>query len=74
MEPAINQRQNERGRLTVDGKCTDDGSKCTLLAVHEIGGSWVLYPHGAAQLGVRVTKAEVRKVAYAILSDGEDLP
>jgi hypothetical protein len=69
MEPTIIQRENERDRLTVDGKRTDDGSKCTLLAVREIGDSWALYPHGSAQLGVRVAIAEAYKVAQAILAD-----
>lgn len=63
------QRENERERLTVNGKRTDDGRKCTLLAVCEVGGTWELYPHGVTQLGVRITKAEADKVAQAILAD-----
>jgi hypothetical protein len=70
MEPTIIQRENERDPLTVEGKRTDGGSKCTLLAVREVGDSWALYPHGAAQLGVRVAKAEAYKVAQAILANG----
>ncbi|MGH4017597.1 MAG: hypothetical protein ACRDSL_27490, partial [Pseudonocardiaceae bacterium] len=35
------QRDSERGRMTADGKRTDDGAKCTLLVVHEVGGCWV---------------------------------
>lgn len=69
MEPPIMQRNNERDRMTVDGKRTDDGTKCTLLAVCETGGVWALYLHGVTQLGVRITKAEADKVAQAILAD-----
>ena len=67
--PTIMQRDNERKRLAVDGKRTDDGRKCTLLAVCEIDGTWALYPHGTAQLGIRITKAEADKVAKAILAN-----
>lgn len=67
--PAIMQRENERKRLAVDDKRTDDGSKCTLLAVCETGGTWVLYLHGASQLGVRIANAEADKVAQAILAE-----
>lgn len=69
MEATIMQRENERERLTVNGKRTDDGTKCTLLVVSETGGVWALYLHGAAQLGVRIAKADANKVAQAILTD-----
>jgi hypothetical protein len=65
------QRENERSRLTVEGRRTDDGSRCTLLVVHEVGGTWVLYPHGAAQLGVRLDGAAAATVAQAILGAAE---
>ncbi len=63
------QRENERRRLTVNGKRTDDGARCTLLLVHEIAETWAFYPHGAAQFGVRLTKPEAVTVARAILDD-----
>lgn len=66
-ELPVMQRDNERSRLAVDGKRTDDGSKCTLVVVHEVGGTWAAYPHGADQLGVRLPRAEAVKVAQAIL-------
>lgn len=47
----IMQRQHERARLVVDGKRIDDGGRCELLAVHEVGGAWALYPHGGPKLG-----------------------
>jgi hypothetical protein len=71
-EPAVMQRKNERRRLTAQGKRTDDGTRCTFLVVHEVGEKWVFYPHGAAQLGVRLPQAEAHKVAQAILEGGAE--
>ncbi|MFN2497040.1 MAG: hypothetical protein ABR608_14215 [Pseudonocardiaceae bacterium] len=48
----VMQRENERRRLTVDGWCTDDGAKCTLLVVAEVGGTWALYPRCTVSMGV----------------------
>ncbi len=45
------QHEIEHSRMTADGKRTDDGAKCTLLVVHEVGGSWVMYPHGWGSSG-----------------------
>lgn len=64
------QRENELVRLIAAGKRTDDGSKCTLVAVSETGGWWALYPHGASQLGVRLPVAEAQRLARGILADG----
>ena len=64
------QRENERRRLTAEGRRTDDGARCTLLVVHEVGDRWSFYPHGAAQLGVRLPQAEARRMAQAILEGG----
>jgi len=70
-QPAIMQRQHERGRVVADGKRTDDGARCELLAVHEVGDIWCLYPHGGGKFGVRLPGDEARKVARAILeADG----
>jgi hypothetical protein len=63
----ISQRVRERGRLVVVGTRTDDGDKCSLLVVSELGGQWCLYPHGAAQLGVRMPTAEAERVARFLL-------
>jgi hypothetical protein len=70
MEPAIMQREDERARIVVTGKRTDDGARCTLVAIHKIGGTWSLYPHGASQLGVRLTEADAATLAHAILGGG----
>ncbi len=66
------QRDSERGRMTADGKRIDNGTTCTLLVVHEVGGSWVMYPHGWGTFGVRLPRAEAVRVARAIL-DGAGL-
>lgn len=64
---AVMRRENERGRLAVDGRRTDDARVCTLV-VHEVGSRWALYPHGAGRLGVRREKAEAVRVGAAILA------
>lgn len=51
----------------VDGKRTDNAERCTLVVVHEVGGSWAWYPHGFGKFGVRLPRAEAVKVAQAIL-------
>lgn len=60
------QREHECSRLTVPGERTDDGDRCTLVAVCETGGTWALYPHGAAQLGVRIPQVAAETLAQAI--------
>ena len=66
-ELPVMQRDNERGRMAVYGKRTDNGERCTLVVVAEVGRTWAFYPHGVAQLGVRVDQQEAVKVAEAIL-------
>lgn len=64
----VRQHKDERSRVVVAGRRTDDGDVCTLVAVCEVGGTWALYPHGAQQLGVRLAQAAALKVARAILA------
>ena len=66
--PSPTQRANERSRLVVDGKRTDDGGRCELLAVHEVGGTWALYPHGWPKMGVRLADEVAVRLAQAILA------
>jgi hypothetical protein len=68
IEPAVMQRENEHNRLTIDGRRTDDGSRCSLLVIHEVGGTVALYPHGGAEFGVRLTQANADALARAILA------
>ena len=63
------QLAGERERLVVTGRRTDDADCCELLVVHDAGGSFALYPHGAAQLGVRLSQETAATVAR-FLADG----
>lgn len=67
MDNNVMQRENERGRSVVEGRRTDDNSRCELLVVHEVGGTWALYPHGAARFGVRLSAANAATAARTIL-------
>ena len=69
--PVIMQRENERGRIAVDGKRTDDDTLCKLVVVHEVGGVWAFYPHGWAKFGVRLPKDDAIRVARAILDGAQ---
>ena len=69
-QPVVMQRANERSRVALDGRRTDDGNRCTLVAVCETDGTWALYTHGMAQLGVRIAKADAQTLAAAIQADG----
>ena len=70
-ELPVMQRENERSRIAVEGKRTDNAELCTLVVVHEVGGTWAWYPHGGAQLGVRLPRTEAVKVARAILDSAQ---
>ena len=66
-------REKEHSRLVAEGKRTDDGTLCSLVLVEEVGGTWAAYPHGAAQLGVRLSRTEASRVARRILGlDSQD--
>lgn len=64
----VMQRENERRRVVVDGRRTDDGDRCALVAIHERSGGWAIYPHGDGKLGVRVSDTAAATVAQAILA------
>lgn len=49
-EPAGMQRQHERSRMVVDGKRTDDGTRCSLVVIREVSGKWGLYPQRLGQI------------------------
>ncbi|MCA1672692.1 MAG: hypothetical protein LC799_10980, partial [Actinobacteria bacterium] len=67
-EPVIMQLENERGRVVVAGRRTDDNTRCALVVIPEVGGTWALYPHGWDKLGVRLAKADSITMAQAILT------
>ncbi|MGH3937352.1 MAG: hypothetical protein ACRDTG_01750 [Pseudonocardiaceae bacterium] len=64
----IMQLKDELSRTVVEGHRTDDGAVCSLVAVHESTGAWVLHPHADPRLGVRLIQAEARTLAQAILA------
>lgn len=63
------QRDNERRRVVVDGRRTDDGTRCALVVIQERSGSWALYPHGADQLGVRIPGKDALTLGTLIAAD-----
>ncbi|MGH8878213.1 MAG: hypothetical protein ACRD0P_12860 [Stackebrandtia sp.] len=67
----VMQRENETDRVILDGRRTDDGARCTLVAIREYGGTWALYPHGANQLGIRLATQNATAMAHAILAVGK---
>jgi hypothetical protein len=58
--------QRECGRVHAQGRRTDDGSRCTLLVIHEADSSWAI--HGLGAPGVRLSKAEMIALAEKILA------
>lgn len=71
MTDIVMQRENETKRVVLNGSRTDDGTLCTLVAIGKVDGSWEFYPHGAGQLGVRLSKEGAVKVAREILASAE---
>lgn len=61
------QQENERSRVVVSGRRINEGDTCTLVVIHETGGSWSLYPHGFGKFGVRLPEEQAVTVARAIL-------
>lgn len=59
--------ETEHSRLVAEGTRTDDGTLCSLVLVEEVGGTWAAYPHGAAQVGVRLPHEEAVRIARRIL-------
>jgi hypothetical protein len=58
--------ERENGRVHAQGCRTDDGSRCTLLMIHEADGSWAI--HGLGAPGVGLTKDVMVTLAEAILA------
>lgn len=54
--------------MTVTGARCDNGERCTLLLVVDVGGSFALHPHGADEFGVRIAQSGAEALARAILS------
>lgn len=69
IEPPSTHGERERGRMAVQGRCSDDGSRCTLLLVHEHDGSWSF--HGLGARGVRVSQSDATVLAMGVLKVAE---
>ena len=68
----VMQRDNEHGRVVVDGKRVDGGGQCTLVAVHErTPRRWVLYPHGVEKLGVELSEEDASALALGIIQSSQ---
>jgi hypothetical protein len=52
-------------QVSVQGTHTDDGTSCTLLAIREAGGTWMI--HSLDRGAVRLTEGEAARMATAIL-------
>ncbi|MGH3972881.1 MAG: hypothetical protein ACRDS9_06105 [Pseudonocardiaceae bacterium] len=64
--PDSQNEQRERGRWAARGKSTDDGSRTTLLVVHEFDGAWTF--HGLGAPGVKLSQADTITLAESILA------
>ena len=38
-------REKEHSRVVVEGQRTDNAERCTVVVVHEVGGTWAWYPN-----------------------------
>jgi len=76
--PVMQRDDGERDRVVVVGKRTDDGSRCTVVVLRGIDRRWALYPHGASELGVWLSRDAAVTVAETILAgcavSGSSLP
>ncbi|MDQ3764409.1 MAG: hypothetical protein M3460_23460 [Actinomycetota bacterium] len=64
--PEMDFRPRERGRVTAQGRRTDDNSRCTLLVIHEADGSWAI--HGLGAPGVRLSTTDMVALAESVLA------
>lgn len=52
-------------QVSVPGTRTDDNTECTLLAIHETTGTWMI--HSLNSGAVRLTEEQAARMATAIL-------
>ncbi|MGH3833886.1 MAG: hypothetical protein ACRDRS_26180 [Pseudonocardiaceae bacterium] len=52
-------------QVSVQGTRTDDGTACTLLAIRETTGTWMI--HSLDRSAVRLTEEQAARMATAIL-------
>lgn len=65
LELPVTKWRTELGRVTAQGRRTDDGSRCTLLVINEADGSWSF--HGLGAPGVKLSKADATRLAQDIV-------
>ncbi|HEX2289598.1 MAG TPA: hypothetical protein VHH53_05260 [Pseudonocardiaceae bacterium] len=71
MDESIMRCDNERARVVVEGRLTDGGGLCTLVAVrYRSPRCWILYPHGASKLGVVLGEQDAAILAQGIAESG----
>ncbi len=66
IEPPMRRGERERGRMVAPGRSSADGSRCTLLVVHENDGSWSF--HGLGVPGVTVSGDDAMALARGIVT------
>ncbi len=66
IEPPRRRGERERGRMVAPGRSSADGSRCTLLVVHENDGSWSF--HGLGVPGVTISESDATALARGILT------
>jgi hypothetical protein len=64
-EPSGHTRTRYPTQVSVSGTRTDDGEDCTLLAVYEATGTWMI--HSLNSGAVRLTENEAARLAIGIL-------
>lgn len=64
------QREDELFRLVAEGRCADDGTRCSVVLVRRTGGVWAVFPHGWETFGVLLPDPEALRVAQAIFDGG----
>lgn len=58
-------------RCTVQGKLLVGGGTCTVILIRDQERhAWVLYPHGAAGMGIRISDRDGREFAGCMLTQG----
>lgn len=58
--------QTGQPRCAVQGELLNGGGACTVVLIRESSG-WVLYPHGATGMAVRIAESDAATVAATIL-------
>jgi hypothetical protein len=66
IEPPRRCGERERGRMVAPDKSSDDGSRCSLLVVHENDGSWSFHALGVP--GVKISQSDAAALARGILT------